>query len=228
MTRENSIETAKSRILAAALPHVPFDGWSDATLRAALADSGVAAAMGAGLFPRGGIDLAIAYHKAGDHDLVDALAQTDMSALRFREKVTAAVRLRLQLVDKEIVRKGAALFALPQNSVEGGALVWGTSDRIWTALNDTSRDINWYSKRATLAAVYGATVLFWLGDTSQDDGDTWQFLDRRIENVMQFEKIKASFGKNRIGQALMSVPLKFLERIAAPDRSSGLPGRLND
>lgn len=225
MTRENSIETAKSRILAAALPHVPFDGWSQITLRAAIADSGVAAAMGAGLFPRGGIDLAIAYHKGGDHDLADALAQSDLSQLRYQKKVTHAVRLRLQLVDKEIVRKGAALFALPQHSVEGSALIWGTSDRIWTALNDTSRDINWYSKRATLSAVYAATVLFWLGDTSAQDEDTWQFLDRRIENVMQFEKIKASFGQNRIGQILMSAPLKFLERVAAPNSSDGLPGR---
>lgn len=228
MTRENSIETAKSRILAAALPHVPFDGWSQITLRAAIADSGVAAAMGAGLFPRGGIDLAIAYHKGGDRDLADALAQADLTQLRYQKRVTHALRLRLQLVDKEIVRKGAALFALPQHSVEGAALIWGTSDCIWTALNDTSRDINWYSKRATLSAVYAATVLFWLGDTSADDSETWQFLDRRIENVMQFEKIKASFGGNRIGKTLAAGPLKVLERITAPNRLNGLPGRVND
>jgi ubiquinone biosynthesis protein COQ9 len=228
MTQENSIETAKSRILAAALPHVPFDGWSQITLRAAIADSGVAAAMGAGLFPRGGIDLAIAYHKAGDHDLADALAQADLTQMRYQKRVTHALRLRLQLVDKEIVRKGAALFSLPQHSAEGAALIWGTADCIWTALNDTSRDINWYSKRATLSAVYAATVLFWLGDTSADDSDTWQFLDRRIENVMQFEKIKASFGENQIGKALAAGPLKLLERITAPNPLNGLPGRIKD
>lgn len=225
MQAESSMETAKSRLLAAALPHVPFDGWSDVTLRAAVADSGLAVGLAAGLFPRGGIDLAVAYHKSGDQTLRDELAQADLTALRFREKVTYAVRRRLELVDKEAVRRGVALFALPQHGLEGAAQIWGTADTIWTALGDPSRDINWYSKRATLSAVYSATVLYWLGDNSEMDADTWAFLDRRIENVMQFEKIKAGFGQNRIGQALVRGPLKIFERIVAPVLATDLPGR---
>jgi ubiquinone biosynthesis protein COQ9 len=228
MQADNSMDTAKSRLLAAALAHVPFDGWSDVTLRAAAADSGTAAGLAAGLFPRGGIDLAAAFHKWGDKILRDELARADLTALRFREKVTHAVRLRLELVDKEAVRRGVALFALPQHGLEGAALIWGTADTIWTALNDTSRDINWYSKRATLSAVYSATVLYWLVDISDNNADTWAFLDRRIENVMQFEKIKAGFGKNRIGQAIIRGPLKILERISAPIAVNDLPGRGTD
>lgn len=228
MQTDHSMDSAKSRLLAAALAHVPFDGWSDVTLRAAMADSGTAAGLAAGLFPRGGIDLAAAYHKGGDQMLRDALAQADLTALRFRERVTHAVRLRLELVDQEAVRRGVALFALPQHSLEGAALIWGTADTIWTGLNDTSRDINWYSKRVTLSAVYSATVLYWLGDNSDDHADTWAFLDRRIENVMQFEKIKAGFGQNRIGQVLARGPLKILERISAPMAATDLPGRGRD
>ena len=225
MQAENSMDTAKSRLLAAALAHVPFDGWSDVTLRAAVADSGMAAGLAAGLFPRGGIDMAAAYHKWGDQILRDELAQADLTALRFRERVTHAVRLRLELVDKEAVRRGVALFALPQHAPEGAALIWGTADTIWNALNDTSRDINWYSKRATLSAVYSATVLYWLGDNSEGNADTWAFLDRRIGNVMQFEKIKAGFGQNRIGQAILQGPLKIFQRISAPMTANDLPGR---
>jgi len=225
MQADNSMDTAKSRLLTAALAHVPFDGWSDITLRAAVADSGMAAGLAAGLFPRGGVDMAAAYHKWGDQILRDELAQADLTALRFREKVTHAVRLRLEMVDKEAVRRGVALFALPQHAIEGAALIWGTADTIWTALNDTSRDINWYTKRATLSAVYSATVLYWLGDISDNNADTWAFLDRRIENVMQFEKIKAGFGQNRIGQALSKGPLKIFQRITAPMTSNDLPGR---
>ena len=87
------------------------------------------------------------------------------------------------------------LFALPINAGEGAKAIWGTCDAIWTALGDTSDDVNWYTKRATLSGVYSSTVLFWLGDDSPDHQATWEFLDRRIENVMQFEKLKASVQK---------------------------------
>jgi ubiquinone biosynthesis protein COQ9 len=146
--------------------------------------------------------------------------------LRFRERVALAIRLRLDGADKELVRRGSALFALPHHAIEGAGLIWGTSDAIWTALGDTSRDLSWYSKRTSLSAVYGTTVLFWLGDTSDRDEATWAFLDRRIENVMQFEKLKAGAQKAPGFQALMKGPLKILERISAPKGAADLPGKM--
>jgi ubiquinone biosynthesis protein COQ9 len=178
------------------------------------------------LYPRGGVDLAVAYHRAGDAAMRDALGARDLTVLRFRDRVALGIRLRLEAADKELVRRGSALFALPQHALEGAGLIWSTADAIWTALGDTSRDINWYSKRTSLSAVYGATVLFWLGDTSDDHEATWAFLDRRIENVMQFEKLKAGVQKNPLTQALMKGPLKILERIAAPQATSDLPGKM--
>ena len=197
MERENSMEQAQRRLLDAAMPHVPFDGWSDLTLKAAMRDSGVAEGLAAALFPRGGVDLAVAYHKRGDAAMVEALAATDLTSVRFRDRIARAVTLRLEAADRELVRRGSTLFALPTHSIEGAGLIWGTADAIWRALGDTSHDLNWYTKRATLSAVYGATVLFWLGDTGEGAADgsrvgaaTTAFLDRRIENVMQFEKAK--------------------------------------
>lgn len=226
MDSDTSMERAKAQVLQAALPHVAFDGWSEASFQAAIADSGAAPALARALYPRGGVDLAVAYHRAGDEAMVTALAARDLAVLRFRDRVTLAIRLRLETADKELVRRGSALFALPHHAIEGAGLIWSTSDAIWTALGDTSRDINWYSKRASLSAVYGATVLFWLGDTSDDHEATWTFLDRRIENVMQFEKLKAGVQKNPLTQALMKGPLKILERITAPQASTDLPGKM--
>jgi ubiquinone biosynthesis protein COQ9 len=225
MEQENSMDQAKSAILQAALSHAPFDGWSEATLTAALADSGVAPALGRALFPRGGIDLAVAYHRMGDRAMAATLAAADLSALRYRDRVALAVKLRLQAADKELVRRGSTLFSLPQHSLEGARLVWESADAIWTALGDSSRDLNWYSKRATLSAVYGATVLFWLGDHSDDNADTWAFLDRRIDNVMSFEKTKAALRENPLAKALINGPLKFLDRIHAPQPPHDLPGK---
>lgn len=225
MDQENSPEHAKSRILAAAMAHAAFDGWSNATLQAAIVDSQTPPALAQALFPRGGIDLAVAYHRAGDLAMAQALAATDLSTLRYTARVALAVKLRLQTADKELVRRGSALFSLPQHAAEGAKLIWSSADAIWTALGDTSRDINWYSKRATLSAVYGATVLFWLGDQSDDNADTWAFLDRRLDNVMQFEKTKAALRENPLAKALLNGPLKVLERLRAPQPHPDLPGQ---
>ncbi len=189
-------EEMREALLDAALSHVPFDGWSDATLRAAAADAGVAPALARSLYPRGGVDLALAYHARGDRAMVRRLAETDLAALRFRDRVALAVRLRLEDADRELVRRGSTLFALPQHAADGARAVWGTADAIWTALGDTSEDVNWYTKRASLSAVYGATVLYWLGDDSPDHQATRDFLDRRIEGIMQFEKAKAAIAAN--------------------------------
>ena len=212
------------RLVNAALPYVAFDGWSRATLTSAIADSGIAAGLAHALVPRGPVDLALAYHRMGDQAMTRALHATDLSTLRFREKVTLAVRLRLADANREVVRRGTALFALPQHAADGAKAIWGTADAIWTALGDPSRDVNWYSKRATLSAVYGATVLYWLGDETPNQSDTWEFLDRRIENVISFEKVKAGFRENPIGKALLAGPFKLLERIRAPEPAHDLPG----
>lgn len=226
MDHENSMDGAKTRLLDAALAHVAFDGWSEKTLQAALSDSGMSPGLGQALFPRGGIDLAVGYHQRGDAQMREALAGRDLSAFRIRERITLAVRTRLELADKELVRRGTALFALPQHGVEGTGLIWATAGAIWTALGDTSRDVNWYTKRATLSGVYGATVLFWLGDQTEGNVATWAFLDRRIENVMQFEKTKAKMRENPIAQALMRGPLTILERVHAPEMPDDLPGQM--
>ncbi|MFN3844452.1 MAG: COQ9 family protein [Paracoccaceae bacterium] len=229
MTAENTTDTPASRLLDAALLYVPFDGWSETTLRAAITDSGMDEALCRSLFPRGGVDLALAYHRRGDDLMRTRLANTDLATLRYRDRISAAIRLRLEVIeDKEAVRRGATLFALPPYSADGARAIWGTSDAIWSALGDTSRDINWYTKRATLAAVYSATVLFWLGDDSLGHQDTWDFLDRRIEDVMRIEKAKAAMRDNPVAKALLAGPMKLMEKVRKPTVPDDLPGRATD
>lgn len=221
-------EEVKAQVLEAALPHVPFDGWSERSLLAAIADANVPEALARSIFPRGGVDLALAYHMRGDSEMVARLSAMDLTSLRFRDRIALAVRTRLELADRELVRRGTTLFALPQHAADGARAIWGTVDRIWSSLADTSRDVNWYTKRATLSAVYGATVLYWLGDESTDKQATWDFLDRRIEQVMQFEKFKANFRENPLGKAWAAGPGKLFETIRAPKLPDNLPGRYQD
>lgn len=230
---DDGLNQAKQAILQAALIHVPFDGWTDATFRAAVADSGVADGLARALYPRAGLDLALAYHRAGDEGMTAQLATADLATMRYSDRVAFAIRTRLELIAyKELVRRGTTLFALPQNAGEGAKAIWGTADAIWKALGDTSTDFNWYTKRATLSAVYGSTVLFWLGDDSPSHAATWDFLNRRIADVMQIEKLKAGLRDNPVSRALRTGPfagaVNAMEKFKMPDMPKmpdDLPGK---
>ena len=214
------LSETRARILDAALPHVAFDGWGAPTLEVAVAEAGVDPALARAALPRGPVDLALAFHRRGDAAMLARLEAEDLGQMRFRDRIAAAVRFRLEAVamEKEAVRRGATLFALPQNAPDGAAAIWQTADAIWNALGDTSRDYNWYTKRATLSAVYSSTVLYWLGDDSPGAEATWAFLDRRIENVMAFEGFKGKFLKSPVGRMMEKGPLRLLDRLRAPDK----------
>ena len=218
------------RLLDAALNHVAFDGWSETTFRAAVKDADVDPVVARGLFPRGAVDLAVAFHKRGDDAMVERLKEleaNDEGGLRYRDRIARAVRTRIEVVkDREAVRRGSTLFPLPPYAPDGAKLVWGTADRIWETLGDTARDVNWYTKRATLSGVYSSTVLYWLGDDSVDHQATWDFLDRRIEDVMRFEKTKAKMRENPVLKRVLAGPEKVLSNIRAPRsvRENDLPG----
>lgn len=218
----------KAKLLEAAKNHVPFDGWGEATFRAAIDEAGIELGVARAVCPRGAVDLALAYHEAGDQAMLAAIGTADLTEMKFRDRIAFAVRARLDAVeDKELVRRGMALFSLPVYAADGAHLIWKTCDRIWVALGDSSNDINWYTKRMTLSGVYSATVLYWLGDDSPGHQATNEFLDRRIEDVMQIEKFKAQMRENKLLSGLMAGPLAFVGKIKAPQggQQAGMPGR---
>jgi ubiquinone biosynthesis protein COQ9 len=225
---EGRTEEIRETVVAAALPHVPFDGWSDKTLAYAVEDAGVDRDRARLAFPRGGVDLALAFHDQRDAELARALAGEELHGMRFRDRVAHAVIKRLELIesDREAVRRAATLFALPNHAADGARVIWRTADTIWSALGDTSRDYNWYTKRATLAAVYSSSLLYWLGDETPHFSATRDFVQRRIDDVMQFEEVKARIAKNPIARMVTSVPRLFLDQVRAPgDAAADLPGR---
>lgn len=181
---------ARAGLLDAIRPEVPFDGWSETAFRAAVAAEGMDPALARVICPRGAIDLACDYHRAADRAAEAAIRAEDWPGMSYREKVAASVRLRLELVDPELVRRAASAFALPHNAATGAKLMWESADTIWRALGDSSTDGNWYTKRAMLSGVLSATVLFWMGDESEGHAESWAFLDNRIAEVMQIERIK--------------------------------------
>ncbi|WP_171211725.1 COQ9 family protein [Ruegeria sp. HKCCA5426] len=222
-------EDAKTQLLDAMLAHVPFDGWSETSFRMAIVDCDMDDVLARATCPRGAVDLALAFHARGDAAMVERLKSEDLSDLKFRDRIAAAVRFRLEAVeDKELVRRGVTLFSLPMHAADGAKAMWQTCDLIWETLGDTSDDVNWYTKRATLSGVYSSTVLFWLGDDSPNHQKSWEFLDRRIDNVMQFEKIKAQVNGNPLFKPFLAVPNWLAGQVKAPMKmKADLPGMLN-
>ena len=218
------------KLMLAALPNVAFDGWSNSTFVAACREADISERKARLVCPRGALDLAVAFHKWGDEQFEISFKKKRISKLKVREKIKKAVELRIKLAsDKEAVRRGVALFALPIYAFEGSRLIWDTADLIWELIGDNSEDYNWYSKRTILSAVYAATVLYWLGDNSEENKETWHFLDRRIEDVMKFENAKVQLKTNKFTQEFNGLVGKFLQKIKRPTKNidPNLPGYLD-
>lgn len=184
---------SKAAIVDAALPKIAFDGLSDKVLKEAAREAGVPARELARLFPDGPLGLAEAFSDAADREMEARLAKAKLSGMKVRERIALAVKTRLAILKphKEAARRTAAFLTLPPNAARGAKLLYRTVDAIWRAAGDTSTDFNFYTKRAILAGVYSATLVRWFNDDSADETPTEDFLARRIEDVMRFEKLKA-------------------------------------
>ena len=181
------------RLLQATLPHVSFDGWTLAAMRAGAGDVDMDPADLERLFPDGPDELIRLFMEHADTLMVHELERRDLGNMRIRDRIATTVRVRLeqQAPHREAIRRALALQVLPQNGPGGLRALYRTVDLMWRAAGDTATDFNFYTKRLLLSCVYTATLMFWINDESDDFEATWAFLVRRIGNVMEIEKAKA-------------------------------------
>jgi ubiquinone biosynthesis protein COQ9 len=183
----------RTRLLEAFPAHAARLGWTNEALRAAAAEVQLSEGETALACPHGAVDLIAPFADRADEAMLEALADLDLPSMRIRDKVRAAVQLRLeaQAPYKGAARAMTRALARPDRGPLAARILWRTADRIWRALGDASTDGNYYSKRAILSGVLASTYARWFADAGADHAETWAFLDARIENVMQFEKFKA-------------------------------------
>jgi ubiquinone biosynthesis protein COQ9 len=212
-----TLDELAPRLITAMLPHAAFDGWTDKAVAAAAADLGIPASRAALLFPQGASDMMQALSDWTIASLRTALDNgNSLAGMKIRDRVTTAVRTRFETVlgpYKEAIRRGSYILAHPRHAALTAKLTWQTADDIWRMCGDTATDYNHYTKRAILCAVLGSVSLYWLTDTSDSQKDTWAFLDRRIAQVMQFEKAKARMTEARSRMPRMT---RFLGRLRYP------------
>jgi len=185
---------ARDAIVMAALTHVPFDGWSRKTLTKAATQAGFDATMAERAFLRGATEAVVHFAALADRKLEEeAFAKAEeLATIRFTARVGWLVRRRIEAwtEHREAVRRAVATLALPGQAGQAMRAAWRTADTIWHAAGDSSTDFSYYTKRATLIAVYSSTLLVWLDDGSEDASDTWAFLDRRLADVGRFTKFR--------------------------------------
>lgn len=214
----------RARLADAVLAHVPFDGWTETALKAGAADAGIDIARALNAFPGGMAEILAFNHRRGDQRMVAELARDEIAALKIRERITRAVRIRLTLVEhqREAIRAGLSFLLLPENGPLGPKLLYGTVDAIWHGIGDRSTDFSFYTKRALLAAVYSSTLLYWLNDKSEGHAATWAFLDRRIADVMKIPQVT---GQIRSVLGRLPNPLSLLPRPGQPPLARHLLAR---
>jgi ubiquinone biosynthesis protein COQ9 len=175
--------------IQAMLPSVAFDGWTLRALRAGLVAAGQSPDEADLLFPLGTVDMIETFCDFADRRMEEAaanLAETKPSA---RIRAVIVLRLEQNRPYKEAIRRALAVLALPQNARAAAQATARTIDSIWHAAGDRSADFSWYTKRATLAAIYTAALLYWLRDTSEDDAPTSAFLDRMLAAHARFRRL---------------------------------------
>lgn len=192
-----------------------FDGWSDKALAMAAAELGIPATRAKLCFPGGAPDMIAAWFDSIDRGMANAFPLERIEAMKIRERIRSLVMFRIESAEphKEALRRAIAILAQPQNAPLAARLGWRAADRMWRIAGDVSTDFNHYSKRAILMGVYGSTSLVFLDDGSEGLAETRAFLDRRIDDVMRFEKLKSSW---RGSSERMPSLSRFLGRLRYP------------
>ena len=209
------LETIRAKLAIPVGDNAVFDGWTPKAVETAAAQLNIDLAQARLAFPKTKIDMIDAYIAAVDAAMLAEFPPEKIAAMKVRDRIRAQLWFRLQTMApaREALRSALAILAMPQNAPRALKIGWRTADIIWRNAGDTSTDYNHYTKRLTLSAVYASTLLTWLDDDSEEFADTAAFLNRRLGNVMSFEKFKAQWTGNDLTRPSLS---RFLGRLRYP------------
>ena len=217
MTNAADMTLDEMRVLLAPgmAANAAFDGWGDAARDMAADAAGADRDVARLAFPGGAPDMIDAWFAHVDAQMAAALPPEALGPMKIRERITVLIEARLAVLapERDALRRALAVLALPTNIARAARLAWRSADRMWAQAGDTATDFNHYTKRATLLAVYGATITVFLDDDSAGHGDTRAFLGRRIDGLMRFEKAKAGMLRRAEHRPSLS---RFIGRLRYP------------
>ncbi len=182
-----------SKLLDGVIEDSVFDGWNEETLRNTAKRLDISKGDIQLAAPDGVSSLLLEWGDRADKHTEQILKSADLSDLKIRQRIALGVRTRIEYLfaHKEAARRASYALAAPWRAGLGPKIIWNAADTIWSALGDQSTDASWYSKRLVLSGVITSTISHWLASDADEDESTWDYLNDRIQNVMQFEKAKA-------------------------------------
>jgi ubiquinone biosynthesis protein COQ9 len=216
MEGPSPLEQLRRQLALAVGENAVFDGWTRAAVDSAAAQLGIDPVQARLAMPKTQVGMIDNYIQEVDRALEASFTPKRLAGLKIREKIRSLVWHRLEIMGpaREAVRRALAILAMPQNLPLALRISWRSADLMWRIAGDRSSDFNHYTKRMTLGAVYGSTLLAWLDDQSDGWSETAAFLDRRIDDVMRFEKFKADWRGSSEHLSLS----RFLGRLRYPPR----------
>ena len=211
------LESLRLKLALAVGENAAFDGWTSKAVDSAAAQSGIDSAQARLAFPKEQSAMVDAYIQGVDAAMEAHFTPERIAAMKIRDRIRALVWYRLEVMApaREAVRTGLSILAMPQNLPTALKAGWRSADLMWRLAGDTATDYNHYTKRLILSGVYGSTLLAWLDDQSEGWSDTGAFLDRRLADVMRFEKWKAAWRGNDLYRPSLT---RFLGRLRYPAR----------
>jgi ubiquinone biosynthesis protein COQ9 len=203
------------RLALAVGENAVFDGWTAAAVNSAATQLGIDPAQARLAFPKDPAHMVEAWIEGVDAAMVERFTPEVVAAMKVRDRIRSMILYRIEVTTpaREAVRKALAILAMPQNLALGLRTGWRSADLMWRLAGDTATDYNHYTKRLTLSGVYTTTLLAWLDDDSEGFMETEAFLDRRLGDVMKFEKWKADWRGNAIRRPSLA---RFLGRLRYP------------
>ena len=216
MESPGPLELLRRELALAVGENAVFDGWSRKAVDSAAARLGINPVQARLAIPKAPTDMIDLYIREVDRAMEAYFTDERLAGMKIREKIRALVWRRLEIMGpaREAVRRALAVLAMPQNLPLALKIGWRTADIMWRIAGDKSTDFNHYTKRMTLGGLYGSTLLIWLDDQSEGLTETAAFIDRRIDDVMRFEKFKAEWR----GSAEHLSLSRFLGRLRYPPR----------
>ena len=217
METVSPLERIRRELAISVAENAVFDGWTRAAVDSAAGQLGLDPVQARLAMPKTSPGMIDVYIQEVDRALDAYFTPERLAGMKIRDKIRGLVWRRLEIMGpaREAVRRALAILAMPQNVPLALRIGWRTADVMWRIAGDTSTDFNHYTKRMTLGAVYGSTLLVWLDDQSDGWTDTATFLDRRIDDVMKIEKLKAEWRGS--SDQRLSVT-RFLGRLRYPPR----------
>lgn len=216
MESPGPLELLRRELALAVGENAVFDGWSRKAVDSAAAQLGIDPVQARLAIPKAPTDMIGLYIEEVDRALEAYFTNERLAGMKIREKIRALVWRRLEIMGpaREAVRRALAVLAMPHNLRTALKISWRTADRMWRIAGDNSTDFNHYTKRMTLGALYGSTLLIWIDDESEGLAETAAFIDRRIDDIMKFEKFKADWRGSSEHLSLS----RFLGRLRYPPR----------